>query len=38
VIETFARLHGALAFLETLNDGIPTLEEKQRRYLEQRAN
>lgn len=37
VIETFARLHGALAFLETLNDGIPTVEEKEHRYLEHLA-
>jgi hypothetical protein len=37
VIETFARLHGALAFLETMNDGIPTVEEKEHRYLEQLA-
>lgn len=37
VIETFARLHGALAFLETMNDGIPALEENQHRYLEQLA-
>jgi hypothetical protein len=37
VIETFARLHGALAFLGTMNDGIPALEEKQHRYLEQLA-
>jgi hypothetical protein len=37
VIETFARLRGALAFLETMNDGIPTVEEKESRYLEQLA-
>jgi hypothetical protein len=37
VIETFGRLHGALAFLETMNAGIPALEEKQHRYLEQLA-
>lgn len=37
VIETFARLHGALAFLETMNDGIPTVEEKEHRYLDQLA-
>ena len=35
VIETFARLHGAWAFLDTMNDGIPAMEEKERRYLEQ---
>ncbi|HEY6391735.1 MAG TPA: hypothetical protein VIX89_10685 [Bryobacteraceae bacterium] len=34
VIETFARLNGALAFLETMNDGIPAVEEKEHRYLE----
>ena len=37
VIETFARLDGALAFLETMNDGIPAVEEKEHRYLEQFA-
>lgn len=37
VIETYARLDGALAFLETMNDGIPAVEEKERRYLEQLA-
>jgi hypothetical protein len=37
VIETFARLDGALAFLETMNDGIPAAEEKAHRYLEQFA-
>jgi len=37
VIETFARLRGALAFLETMNDGIPTVEEKEHRYLEELA-
>jgi len=37
VIETFARLHGVLAFLETMNDGIPTVEEKEYRYLDQLA-
>jgi len=37
VIETFARLHGVQAFLETMNEGIPTVEEKAHRYLEQLA-
>jgi len=37
VIETFARLRGALAFLETMNDGIPSVEEKEHRYVEQLA-
>jgi hypothetical protein len=37
VIGTFARLHGAWAFLETMNVGIPTVEEKEHRYLEQIA-
>ena len=35
MIETFARLHGARAFLETVNDGIPTVEEKERCCLAQ---
>jgi hypothetical protein len=38
VIETFARLHGAMAFLETMNDGVPAVEEKERRYLQQLAS
>ena len=38
VIETFARLQGALAFVETLNDGLPTLEKKERHYLEHLAS
>jgi len=37
VIGTFARLHGTLAFVETMNDGIPAVEEIERRYLEQLA-
>lgn len=37
MIETFARLHGIQAFLETMNDGIPTVEAKQHQYLEQLA-
>jgi hypothetical protein len=38
VIETFARLHGVLAFWETMNDGIPTVEAKEHHYLEQLAS
>jgi len=35
VIETYARLDGALAFVETMNDAIlPVVEEKEHRYLE----
>jgi hypothetical protein len=34
VIETYARLDGALAFVETMNDAIPLVEEKEHRYLE----
>ena len=37
VIETFARLLGASAFLETISEGIPTVEEKEHRYLEELA-
>jgi hypothetical protein len=37
VIDTFARLHGAKAFIETMSAGIPMLEEKERLYLERRA-
>jgi len=35
VIETFARLLGASAFLEALRDRIPAVEEKEHRYFEQ---
>jgi hypothetical protein len=37
VIETFARLDGALAFLETMDRGIPDVEEKERHCLQQLA-
>ena len=38
MIETFARLHGVLDLLETMNDGIPIVEEKERRYLKELAS
>ena len=34
VIETLARLHGAQGFIETMNDGILAVEEKEHHYLE----
>ena len=37
VIETFARLHAAMAFLGTLNEGIPIVEEREDSYLDQLA-
>lgn len=37
VIETFARLHGAIAFLDTLDDAIPIVQERELTYLSQLA-
>jgi len=38
VIETFARLEAALAFLEMMNDGIPTVADKEHQYLKKLAS
>lgn len=37
VIETFARLHGAIAFLDILNDAIPIVQARELTYLSQLA-
>jgi len=37
VVETFARLDGVLALMDTLDDGIPAVEEKEHSYLERLA-
>jgi hypothetical protein len=38
VIETFARLDAALAFLGMMNDAIPTMADKEHQYLEALAS
>lgn len=38
VIDTFSRLQGVKAFLETVGKGVPVLEDQERLYLQQRAS